>query len=298
MEQQNQAILTTESSQPIIACVFSKSDLKTLCEMLQESSYKAAEEEINHYTPLDRSPEQILADKTSLLSGFELKVTVQGVDDERVYGTIPDVFNSPRFPDRVKRLYINSEMDLRNLHDWYPRNGFELLLDFSKPEIFNLSLSPSISTPNASHIHVSGLNSIWVKGVYRIVMDFVKKRETRRRFFHRHSIYDLLMPCGAFPFAFSIASKFSGFINSRFSGMLQSAAYVYVFYLSLLSFRILFDYARWIFPIVEYKEVKDTTQKDPAQKHRVFLCILLLGVSGNFLTDVIRIIVMLVTQNP
>ena len=66
MEQQNQAILTTELSEQITACAFSKADLQALCEKLQESSYEAADEEISHYNPIDRSPEQIRADKESL----------------------------------------------------------------------------------------------------------------------------------------------------------------------------------------------------------------------------------------
>ena len=46
MGQQNRAILTTELSQQITACAFSKDDLRILCEILQESSRAAAEEEI------------------------------------------------------------------------------------------------------------------------------------------------------------------------------------------------------------------------------------------------------------
>ena len=274
MEQQNQAILTTELSEQITACAFSKADLQALCERLQESSYEAAEEEISHYNPIDRPLEQILAEKELLRLGFELQVAVRGIDDKVVDGTIPVVFNSPRFPDKVKSLYINSELHLRNLYDWFPRNRFELLLDFAKPG-FNLSLSPSGSTPNASKILVSGRNETWVNGVYHAVMEFVKNRKTRRKFFHRHSVYDLLLACISLPFAFSIAYKLSGLINSLFGehlGILKSAAYVYVFYLSLLLFRILFDYARWIFPIVEYKE-----SNGAVQKHRAILAAIVLG---------------------
>ena len=289
MEQQNQAILTTELSEQITACAFSKADLQALCEKLQESSYEAADEEISHYNPIDRPPEQIRADKESLRLGFELQVAVRGIDDKVVDGTIPVVFNSPRFPDKVKSLYINSELNLRNLYNWFPRNRFELLLDFAKPG-FNLSLSPSGSTPNGSNILVSGRNETWVNGVYHAVMEFVKNRKTRRKFFHRHSVYDLLLACVSLPFAFSIAAKLSGVINSLFgqhSGILKSAAYVYVFYVLLLLFRILFDYARWIFPIVEYKESTNT-----AQKHRAILTIIALGILGNFIYDVIKLLLL------
>ena len=276
MEQQDRAILTTELSQQITACTFTKEDLKILCEILQESSHEAAKEEVSHYTPLDKSDEQIISDKLLLLSGFELKVTVQGIDDQRVYGTISDVFNSPRFPAKVKSLYIDSELDLRNLYNWSPRNRFELLLDFTKPALFNLSLSPSISTPNASNIIVAGLNSDWVSGVYRKVTDFIKERKTRRSFLHRHSVYDLLLFLVGIPFAFWMAYKLAGVIDSvfgKFSVFVQNGAYVFLFFLMLHVFRIIFHYARWIFPIVEYRG-----SKDAARKHRNFLLALLVGV--------------------
>lgn len=293
MEQQNQAILTTELSEQITACAFSKADLQALCERLQEWGDKASEEEIKHYHPLDRTPEQRLADIASLREGFKIRITVQGIDDERIFGTIAAVFNSPRFPDQVKSLYINTQQNLKNLYNWYPRNYFELFLDFIKPELFNLSLSPSGSTLNASNIRVSGLDATWVNGVYSEVTNFIKRKETCRRFLHRHSIYDWLILCGGFPFAFSIAHKLSTLINSLFgqhSGILKSAAYVYVFYVLLLLFRILFDYARWIFPIVEYKESTDS-----AQKHRTTLAAIILGVLGNFIYDVFKIVTSLIS---
>ena len=113
MGQQNRAILTTELSQQITACAFSKDDLRILCEILQESSHAAAEEEIVNYTPLDQPMEQILANREVLRLGFELQVTVRGIDDKVLSGTIPAVFSSPRFPDKVKTLYINSELGLK-----------------------------------------------------------------------------------------------------------------------------------------------------------------------------------------
>lgn len=287
MGQQNRAILTTELSQQITACAFSKNDLRILCEILQESSHAAAEEEIANYAPLDRSIEQIFADTEVLRSGFELQVTVRGIDDKVLYGTIPAVFNSPRFPNKVKSLDISSDSDLRNLYKWSPRNRFELLLDFTKPGLFNLSLSPSISTPNESYFLVTGLNSDWVSGVYRKVTDFIKEKKTRRRFFHRHSIYDLLLLLLGIPLAFWMAYKLSGLINSIFGGFsvfVQNGAYVCLFFLMLNLFKILFDYARWIFPIVEYKSSTNTVRK-----HRYILGCLVIAVFGNFLYDLLKI---------
>ena len=285
----SRVILTTELSEQITACAFTKDDLKTLCEMLQESSRIAAEEEINYYTPHDRSPEQIIADKELLQSGFELKVTVRGTDDNVLFGSIPVVFNSPRFPERVKSLYIDSGQDLKNMYNWVPRNHFELLVDFTKSELFNLSLSPSVSTPNASRILVTGLNSDWVSGVFHKVTDFINEKRTRRRFFHRHSVYDGFVLCIGLPFVFSITFKLSGWINGilgEISEIVKSGAYVYVFLLSLNIFKVLFDYTRWVFPIVEYKGTDDDIRK-----HRYIWGGIIMGVAANFIWDLIKIFI-------
>lgn len=286
--EQNPAILTTELSEQITACAFTKEDLKTLCEILQESCHAAASEEVNNYKPLDRSTDQINVDIDTLKSGFELKVNVQGIDDNVLFGTISVVFNSPRFPDKVKSLYIDSALDLKNLYNWIPRNRFELFLDFNKPDLFNLSLSPSISTPNGSNILVTGLNSDWVNGVYRKVTDFIKEKRTRRKFLHRHSVYDGFVLCLGIPFSFLIISKVSAWINKLFSeisGILESAAYVYVFFLSLHLFKTLFDYTRWVLPVVEY--IGPTSS---IRNHRYFCGALILGVVANIIYDLIRII--------
>ena len=104
MEQQDQAILTKSLSQPIDACALSKADLQNLCERLQQWNFKAFEEEIKDDNFLNRVPEPLSEDMASLKSEFELKVAVHGVDGVTVFGTIPAVFDSPRFPDKVKRF--------------------------------------------------------------------------------------------------------------------------------------------------------------------------------------------------
>ena len=296
MEQQNQATLWEELSQNIAACAFSKAELRTLCEMLQKASYEAADEEITHYEPQDQPPEQMRKEKELLRRGFELKVTVRGIDGETVFGTIPVVFDSPSFPEQVQSLHINSELDLKNLYNRTPRNRFELLLDFTKPELFKFSLLLSEPTPNKSHILVKGLNSLWVHGVYGQVVNFIAKKRTRRGFLHQQSTYGLLVLCGGLPFAFSISAKLSGIMNTLFSelsGLLHSAAQVYVFFLALSLFRIVFDYARWSFPLVEYQDPSGT-----ALKHRVVLGGLILGVLGNFIHDLLKILPGFLTPSP
>ncbi len=70
----------------------------------------------------------------------------------------------------------------------------------------------------------------------------------------------------------------------QISEILQSAVYVYVFCFSLILFRVLFDYGRWVFPIVEYQ-----TSTNTALKHRIFWSALAVAVFGNFVYDMFKI---------
>ena len=69
-----------------------------------------------------------------------------------------------------------------------------------------------------------------------------------------------------------------------FSVFVQNGAHVFLFFLMLNLFKMLFDYARWIFPIVEYKGSTDTVRK-----HRYILGCLVIAVFGNFLYDLLKI---------
>ena len=54
------------------------------------------------------------------------------------------------------------------------------------------------------------------------------------------------------------------------------------FYISLILFRLIFDYARWVFPLVELKDSGDTSIT-----HKFLLGSLLIATLGNFGRDVL-----------
>ncbi|KKL48448.1 hypothetical protein LCGC14_2325400, partial [marine sediment metagenome] len=65
----------------------------------------------------------------------------------------------------------------------------------------------------------------------------------------------------------------------------QNAAYVYVFLASLIFFRLLFHYARWVWPLVEYR-----SPRNAALKHRVTLGIITLGIVTTLIYDLVKAI--------
>jgi hypothetical protein len=105
---------------------------------------------------------------------------------------------------------------------------------------------------------------------------------------HRHSIYDFLVWGLGLPFGFWMSYRFSGILTKivgGFSSFVLNGSYVYVFFASLVIFRLLFHYARWVWPLVEHK-----SSKNKAIKHQIVLGTITLGLLTTFIVDLIKII--------
>jgi hypothetical protein len=263
-----------------------KDDLGKFFHVLQERSSAAAELEIANFKQKDQPDEIYEQNKKTIKEGFEIKLTVTSFDGQELWGVVKDIFDSVNFPDLVKSIYINSEIPLKSSYNYYVRNSFELLLDFSKPELFNMSFLPSQETPNASNITVQGYDATWVHGLYHEISGFIEKQPSRFKWIHKHSIYDFLVWVIGLPIGFWATYKLSNIIDAIFgtySGFVQNASYVYVFLVTLTIFRLLFHYARWVWPLVEYR-----SSSNIAQKHRITFGIITLGLVTAFIYDILK----------
>jgi len=266
-----------------------KDDLNKLFQILQERCHAAGEIEVANFKKMDQADEIFEQNKNIIKQGFDLKLTVTSLDGQELWGGINEIFDSPNFPDQIKSVYVNSEIPLRVPHNYYPRNSIEVLLDFSKPGLFNLSLLPSQETPNASNIVVQGYESTWVHGVFSEFSDFIKRRPAKLTWLHKHSIYDFLLWLFGLPFSFWVIYKLSNSINTifaNFHNIVQDAVYVYVFFVSLSLFRLLFHYARWVCPLIEYR-----SSSNIELKHRIILGAIIIGLVSKFIYDIIKAII-------
>ncbi|TFH42605.1 MAG: hypothetical protein E4G94_05995 [ANME-2 cluster archaeon] len=265
-----------------------KEDLLKLFQILQERSHAAGDIEVANFKKLDQSDEDYEKNKKTLKEGFNLRPTIVSADGKELIGNFKDIFESPNFPDQIKSIYVNSEIPLKVGYNYYPANSFELFLDFSKPDLFNLSFLPSQATPNESNIAVQGYDATWSHGVFNEFNSFVKNCPSKMALLHRHSVYDFLVWILGLPFGFWMSYKFSGILNKIFGGLssfVLNGSYVYVFLASLVFFRLLFHYARWVWPLVEHK-----SSKNRAIKHQIILGAIALGILTAFFVDLIKII--------
>jgi len=265
-----------------------KDDLHNLFQKLQERCHAAGELEVTNFKQMGQTDEIYEQNKKIIQQGFELRLTVASIDGQELYGGINEIFNSPNFPEQVKSIFVNSEIPLRIPYNYYPSNSLELLLDFSKPALFNLSILPSQETPNASNIIVQGSDATWVHGVFNESSNFIKRHPSKLTWLHKHSIYDLLLWGFGLPFGFWVTYKFSNILNAIFGkshSIVQSAAYVYIIIASIFLFSLLFRYARWVWPLVEFR-----SSSNIEHKHRIILGAIILGIISKFIYDIIKVI--------
>lgn len=105
----------------------------------------------------------------NLKDGFDIRLSVTGTEGQELFGNIPEVFENNNFPDQVLRVFINSTLALKENYNYFPRNHFQLFLDFSKSRLIDFSITPSQPTPNDSNFKASGLDSTWTNGIFNEV---------------------------------------------------------------------------------------------------------------------------------
>ncbi|NQS88613.1 hypothetical protein HQ584_02325 [Patescibacteria group bacterium] len=286
VQEQKNVSVKLKLSQAIRSFSIDKQDLRKLCNILQERSTAAGVIELEKYKKGGgQSEEGYEKDKKLMEEAFELKITISGSNGAELYGTIDEVFDSPNFPDKINSFYVNSESTLRGVYNWYPRNSFDLLLDFTKLKVFDFSLMPSQFTPNNSTFRVQGYEATWANGVFHEITNFINEKKAILSLVHNHSIYDILVWILGLPLAFWACGKTSKLIESFsvFNVFIRNAIYVYIFFAMLLIFRILFHYLRWITPLVEFKY-----KNSKVILHRCIFGAILLAVLSSVVYDILK----------
>ncbi len=264
-----------------------KNELRKLLEILQERAYAAAELEEKHLIRLDdQTDEEFEQTKKDLNEGFKLFITLSGIDGRKLTGDIDEIFDSPNYPPEVEEVFFDTSTPLRFRHNYFPRNKMILFLDFRKAEVLNFSILPSEETLNESNFEIIGKDVTWVNGVFKEFLSFIEEKPSTIPWIHRHSIYDLIVWIIGFPLSFWICNKLSikieGFFGS-YSVFLKAALYFYVFIIALNVLRIAFLYARWIWPLTEYK-----SEKSKSLKHKALFSLIASGIGLPALYDIIK----------
>lgn len=280
-------VLRNRLNKKVKSLSFDKEELKKLLLLLQERANKACEIECVKVEAMPNIKDLELI-KSDLKKCSELKITIIGINGEELFGSIEEVFASLHFPENVKSMYVNSDLQYRVPHKYYPENSFHLNIDFSKPQVFDFSFLPSERTSNDSQFEVEGSDSTWVNGVFLEIDSFIKYKPSKFPTVHKGGVYDILVWVLGIPFGFWACLKFENILSAgvlTIHSFIANALFVYVFLLSLFLFRILFHYFRWVYPMIEYRY-----KSERSLIHQAALLSITIGLIGKFIYDVIRYI--------
>jgi len=266
--------------------ILNQTDLVNLISIIQNKTNDAQRLHIKSIGPASLDEQKELEEDIQRV--FRISYNIMDFEDNSFSGYDTINTNSGDFPDKIKSVYIsNSEAFKEAANGRLPQNSVDIFIDFKRPSMainfFNL---PSNPTENNSIANVYGLNEDWVISTHQKVREFFDKRKTKRSFIHRSGIYDLFLLGVYIPIllwvAFRIESKFPNAIKES-SIVSLIAIYAYGVLLSLMLGRVIFQYLRWLFPIVEYD-----SKRSIAPQIRGVIGIILLGLGTAFFYDIIR----------
>lgn len=200
---------------------------------------------------------------------FRLTVTVKGFRDEILYGESEAIFVDPAFPKPTKSIFFtNINSFSRNSNGREPKNRVSVLLDFSKPEIFDPNPLVSSATPNDSHVVINAQDIAFFNSAQKVVEKKLISKKSWYGAIHRNFAYDI----GLWLIALPASLYSSAVIMDQYlpvGGSLELFRwpfYVYLLGILLIVYRSLTAYAKWAFPVNILIE-----NNDNALRHRLTL---------------------------
>jgi len=271
----------------IHSCSLDKEDLKKLCKKLEEKLNECVEIEVSEFRrPEKMTNEEFEKVKEAIKKNLKLSVQIIGKKGKQIIGQNFSVFDEVDFPEDLDLVVFSNSFPFKFFFGYEPRNIFEIRLRFFKDPILNLS-NPREEPSDNSSVKVFGSNESWVTATYHGILSFFEDKKRNRSWLHKKHIYDLFLFLFILPATFWIIFRIDNYIsllNTNISTVLSIAIYFYIFFLILFFFRILFNYVKWVFPLVEFSTKEGTKMS----KHRRFLWTLIVGIIGGLILDILR----------
>ena len=234
--------------------VLSAGDLRDFCELLVEVNERAKDIE---YRSLDLStfgsPEDA---RTRLNELMPIEYSYKATNGDSVQGLGVPRTDERTFPDNLRSLFASNAAYADRAIDRKPMNTVEAFLSFDKPTLkIDVQTFPSNPTENRSVINVGGRDEDWVISTAQKIENFLNLRKAARPVIHGSGAYDYIIYFVFLPVVFWSFHRYAASVSvwiEQQTVFLNVILGIYGLLLSLLLARFLFQYARWLFPPMEY----------------------------------------------
>lgn len=261
----------------IPSCTLTASDLRKLFRLLQQKASEASDRQLagmvqqpgqtqtqfEEARATARTAMSLLIRLWTKGGGWMGTTTIQPLEDEEL-------------PDNITKIEFDLGLLFRlRFNNLSANNTFLVSLDLQRPSILDMNPQPAL---NGSTANISGNDTTWANGLADELIQFFQQSKNRRGLLHLSESYTLLLFPVGFPLSFDIVYHLDKFIRrvGALPEALSVAIYVYCVVMVLYLFRLLFNYARWVFPKVEL----NAPRQHIGARHRVAITTLALIVIG------------------
>lgn len=234
--------------------VLSANDLKEFCELLAEVNERAKEIEYSRLNLSNFESAEIARQRVKEAMPIEYDYRARNGDSVKGLG-IPRT-EERAFPEDLRSLFASNSTFAQRALNIRPLNTVDAFISFEKPSLkLDLQTFPSNPTENRSVINVEGRDEDWVISTAQKIESFFKNRKATRPIIHGSGAYDYII---YFVYLPAVIWLFYKYANGLIAWLEQQPVFLnvilglYGFLLPLLFARFLFQYARWLFPPMEY----------------------------------------------
>lgn len=278
-------------SQSLPSCTLEVSYFKRLYEILKTATDEGADIEI---AKIRKKPGETDINfesfKRYIKTLFKVSIHIFGSKGEYILTESPSIFDNAGLPDNVTNItFENASKYKAFMQRGEPINRFRIEFDFAEQKVFDFISTPSEATPNKSFIEVSGENGTWVSGTYNKVMESLSGWTNRHGWLHLNNIYDIFLLFAAVPISFGFLYIIDRHLPPQFAELsifFKVACYIYFFIITMYISRIIFNYARWIFPNIEFIQ----STKKRVRYHRYILSTICLSILSTLIWSLIKLI--------
>lgn len=234
--------------------VLSAQDIREFCELLMEANERSKEIE---FQKLDLSKFDSVAQARETVDDFmQVEYNYVSSNGDSVIGLgLPDT-SDRNFPEELKTVYISNANYSERSIKTRPLNTVDAFFDFERPTLkIDYTTLPSSPTNNRSIINVVGRDEDWVISTSDRIRSFFKKHAAVRPVVHASGTYDYFAFLVFMPAMLLLLYQqqhiFSEWLDEQ-SIVLNVLFGAYSLILILFAARFVFQYARWLFPPMEY----------------------------------------------
>lgn len=267
------------------SCSMSLDDFKSLFLLLKDKVEEALDFEISKSQYLKQLQKDQLDNVIERIKNlFKLSVHIFGSKGEYLIGDEEAILDEKTFPHKIDRIIFDSSYYFKQTTNQEPMNKVVVQFDFKKQKIFNFSNPITEPATNESSITVSGLDDTWVNGVYAKMSLFLKERKKNRDLLHKKHVYDIFLYFIFYPIEFWCIYRVVNLLKVKVDIIFLIALCLYTFILLIYILRIIFNYIRWIFPLIEFMPKSGTKMG----KHRLTLSVIALGIISSLIVDIVK----------